>query len=482
MSTKRFLNLYVLICLFPAWLLSSNIVLDDKLLYFLPYIFFIIVFIIYFNKEQESKFKLIFLSIITIFAIDQNLSLYRNLIKPNFVFLNNNLPNIYFADLLLILFLFIFVLTIFFLLKIKSVKIFFSFLLVLFIFKVYQIVIEPIEIINFDKTNKIEAKSISDNKTLIIILDEMSGIDSSEKNFKYGDVFFQTIKNFAINYNLNLYTKTFSISDNTGTSVSSILNFNAREINEETRKKFIKKTISTYNEYDLIKNSFFEKFKNISVIQNIHINYCNQKNVKKCYQINPYIKNTNFLKGFKDNLLTRFFSHWYLDGSSIARLFFKVGRILNLTDSILEPESHKIFLPLIFSKLENDIDENKFDLIFAHILAPHTPYGFSKDCKYDGKKSTFNSYMKISEKYIQHNIERICMIKFISHFLHNIKMKPQYKNLDIFIISDHGSRITPKEKFSSILLTKISNSNFEIINNKISMHNELKKIFLENYR
>ena len=30
-----------------------------------------------------------------------------------------------------------------------------------------------------------------------------------------------------------------------------------------------------------------KKFKSISVIQNIHINYCNNPRVKKCYQYNP---------------------------------------------------------------------------------------------------------------------------------------------------------------------------------------------------
>jgi len=481
MSTKRFFNLYVLICLSPAWVFSSNILLYDKLLYSLPYILFLFIFIIYFDKNHKSKFKLIFLSIITVFAIDQNLSLNQNLIKPNFSVLHENLINIYVADLLLIFFLFIFVLILFFSLKIKLIKIFFSFLLVVFIFKVYEVTTKPIKILNFDKTNEIKTRNHSNKKVLIIVFDEMSGMDSTEKNFKYGDIFLKTINNFAVNYDLNLYTKSFSISDNTANSVPFMLNFETRKPSTEIRKKFIKKSISTYNEYDLIQNRLFEKFKNISVIQNIHLNFCNHKNVKKCYQINPYIDNKNYLKGFKNNLFTRFFSHWYLDGSSIARLFFKSSRLLNLTDSVLEPESHKIFLPLIFSKLENDIKKDKFNLIFAHILAPHRPYGFSQDCKYDGQKTSFNTYMKNNERYIQHNIERICIIKFIDNFFNNIKKIPEYKNLDIFIMSDHGSRISSKESFSSIFFTKINDNNFKIIDEKILIHDELKKIFLKRY-
>ena len=114
MSTKKTLNLYFLICFFPVWLLSPNIILYDKVLYSLPYILFLFAFITYFDKNKESKFQFLILSIITTFAIDQNLSLYTNLIKPNFHYLNKNLPNIYYADLLLIIFLIIFFLILFF--------------------------------------------------------------------------------------------------------------------------------------------------------------------------------------------------------------------------------------------------------------------------------------------------------------------------------------------------------------------------------
>ena len=117
MNTKKFNNLYLFICLFPSWLLSSNIILSTKLIYFLPYLLLYIIFITYFGDKYDTKFKLIFLSIITVFALDQNLQFYQNFIKPNFIFLNNNLPNIYFADLLLIMSLLIITIIIFFFIK-----------------------------------------------------------------------------------------------------------------------------------------------------------------------------------------------------------------------------------------------------------------------------------------------------------------------------------------------------------------------------
>jgi len=482
MNTKKFNNLYLFICLFPSWLLSSNIILSTKLIYFLPYLLLYIIFNTYFGDKYDTKFKLIFLSIITVFALDQNLQFYQNFIKPNFIFLTNNLPNIYFADLLLIMSLLIITIIIFFLLKDKSIKIFFSFLLVIFIFKIFQVIDKPIQIYNFNHTEKVKVKNYSNKKVLFMIFDEMSGVESTEKDFEYGETFVKTINSFAFQNNLKLYTNAFSISSNTANSIPFMLNFETRVPTVKLRKTFIKKSVSMYNDYDLIKNRLFEKFDNISVIQNVHLNFCNQLNVKKCYQINPYINNTNYLKGFKNNLFTNFFSRWNLDGSSTARLFFKTSRLLNLTDSILEPESHKIFLPLLLSTIEKDVKENKFDLIFAHILAPHVPYGFNKDCTYDGNKSSLNTNMTSEEKYIQHNLERICMINFMTNFFDNIKESQQYKNLDIFIMSDHGSRITSKEDYTSILMTKIDNNKFEIIKDKTLLHKELKEIFIKKYK
>ena len=310
MSTKKILNLYFLICFFPTWLLSSNIYLYDKVLYSLPYIVFLFMFIIYFDKNKESKLQFVLLSLITTFAVDQNLSLYKNLIKANFSFFNNNLPNIYYADLFLIILLFIFIWALFFLLKMKVLRIIFSFLLVIFSFKIYEVITKPIKIQNFTKNYEIKTKNSSNNKALIIILDEMSGIDSSEKDYKYGNIFLQNVNKFAADHNLNLYTKSYSLSDNTSTSVPFTLNLETRPPSKKLRNEYIKRNTSTYNEYDVIQNKVFEKFKKVSVIQNVHINYCYHKNVKKCYQHNPYTNNKNYLVGFKDSLFTHFFSRW----------------------------------------------------------------------------------------------------------------------------------------------------------------------------
>ena len=65
--------------------------------------------------------------------------------------------------------------------------IFFSFIFVVFIFKVVGIIFNPIEIVNFSRDKKQDERKVSLQKTLFIIFDEMSGVNSSEKNFKFGD-------------------------------------------------------------------------------------------------------------------------------------------------------------------------------------------------------------------------------------------------------------------------------------------------------
>ena len=477
MNTKKFLKIYLFICIFPVWALSEKILFSSYFIFFIPYALLYLSLVPYIDLEKNHKFTLFIVSFLTVFAIDQNLSLSRSLIKPNFEYLNALLPNIYFAEILLISILLLPTYIIFYKFGIRSIKIFFSFIFVIFIFKIAGIIFNPIEIVNFNSEKKQDKNKIPIQKTLFIIFDEMSGVNSTEKNFKFGDDFVKTIYEFAAKNNFQLYLNSYSTSENTANAVPLILNFNTNKVTQNFRDNHIKKSNNTYNEYDLIHNALFDKFSSVSVLQNIHLNFCNNQNVTKCYQINPYNYYENYLNGFKNNILSRFLSLWKLDGSSSSKILWKFTRIIGITDSTLEPEAHKIFLPTIMDEIKKDVLDNKFDLVFAHILSPHTPYGFTRQCDYDGRKSTFNTRMTKQEKYIQHNIERVCMMRVISSLIDELKKKINYDDLQIFFMSDHGSRITGKENFSSILLTKKKNQNFKTIDATVSVQETIKKSF-----
>ena len=477
MNTKKLLKIYLFICIFPVWALSEKILFSSYYIFFIPYALLYLSLVAYIDLEKNYKFTLFIVSFLTVFAIDQNLFLSRSLIKPNFEFLNALLPNIYFAEILLISILLLLIYIIFYKFGIRSIKIFLPFIFVIFIFKIAGIIFNSIEIVNFNSEKKKDKNKISVQKTLFIIFDEMSGVNSTEKNFKFGDDFVRTTYEFAAKNNFQLYLNSYSTSDNTASAVPLILNFNANKVTQNFRDNHIKKSNNTYNEYDLMHNALFDKFSNVSVLQNIHLNFCNNQNVTKCYQINPYNYYENYLNGFKNNILSRFLSIWKLDGSSSSKLLWKFARIIGITDSTLEPEAHKIFLPTIMNEIKKDVLDDKFDLVFAHILSPHIPYGFNRQCDYDGRKSTFNTMMTKQEKYIQHNIERVCTMRIISSLIDELKKEINYDDLQIFFMSDHGSRITNKEKFSSILLTKKKNQKFKTIDATVSVQEIIKKSF-----
>jgi hypothetical protein len=85
--------------------------------------------------------------------------------------------------------------------------------------------------------------------------------------------------------------------------------------------------------------------------------------------------------------------------------------------------------------------------------------------------------MKYEKKIIQHNIERICMVNILSSFFYDLKNEINYNELDIIILSDHGSRISKKENYSTIFLSKFKNQKFEKIEKKISIQKLIKQIF-----
>ena len=60
-----------------------------------------------------------------------------------------------------------------------------SFILVIFLFNLYETIVNKKKIINFDNSNLI-TKNYSKKKTLFIILDEMSGMNSISNKFENG--------------------------------------------------------------------------------------------------------------------------------------------------------------------------------------------------------------------------------------------------------------------------------------------------------
>ena len=191
------------------------------------------------------------------------------------------------------------------------------------------------------------------------------------------------------------------------------------------------------------------------------------------------IKN-KYLLGYKNTFLTKFISLWKLNGSISSTFVWRLFREVRIIDSNLEPEGHKVTFQHLFEKIEEDISSKNYDLVFVHTLVPHKPYGFNKDCNYDGSLSTLNRYYSIKENVKQHNLERKCVLIYLDKFLEKLKANNKIDNVNLTILSDHGARITKKEKssqFSTIYAYKDSKTNYKEFEKKTT----IQKVFSDQY-
>lgn len=432
MSLKK-INILTFICLFPVFTIRSNLNFFEisyiSSIFLLPFFFFNY-FIL--KKKTNSSLFYLYIGIIITLGIDENLGLWNGIIQPYRYELIKFFKIIYIPGIWLLFTISIVITYLISRSSEKFINVIIVFLLSIFLFNI------------FDKTKshtniKDYTKLTSQNyqKTeLIIIFDEMSGLNSHESQTPDGMEFDKIAKELYDKFNFEYYSKAYSNSPNSVTAISSLVNFSNKNFKGKTKKV----SKNYFYDYELIKNLFFQKYNNISVYQNIHIDYCHFKNIKKCKTHNPFKKEI-YLEGYKNNSLTKIFSLWKLNGSIISTLFWRSLRELRIIDSNLEPEGQKAAFNNFFKNLEKDIYSKKYDLIFAHTLVPHKPYGFDKNCKYDGKLSLRNTFYSKEEEKTQHNIERKCVFMFLNKFLTNLKNKNFLDKVNLTIMSDHGARI-----------------------------------------
>jgi N-acetyl-gamma-glutamylphosphate reductase len=80
---------------------------------------------------------------------------------------------------------------------------------------------------------------------IVLIFDEMSGINSFETKYPYGDEFQKTFDDFNKKYNFTAFVNSYSLSDNTASSISNLLNSKNKKTRDESsiasiRKKSLK--------------------------------------------------------------------------------------------------------------------------------------------------------------------------------------------------------------------------------------------------
>lgn len=460
-------NLLFFISTFPVFIIRSNFKIFEIfiiLIFYFIFLFLNFVFLKNLKKKSNFIFKT-YLSLVMAYGLDNHLGLFNGLIQPNIKYIFQFFSIVYIPALIIFIVL---VLVIFLAInKLKnenSIKILLATSLTLMIFNLFDNTKHHKQINYFEKdiSTKIE------NSTVILIFDEMSGINSlSGETYEGNEVTKNFIKLFG-KYNFDYYPNISSISDNTVTSLSSLVNFKFILNDSGNHDKIVSTSDNYFSEYEIKQNKLFDKYKSVSVTQNMHINFCSNPSVKSCYQYNPY--NLDIINA-KTDIFSRIISNWNLNGSIFAKFIWRFLKQLDLIVSTLEPEGEKRFINEIMDYNLKKINSKKYDLIFSHLLVPHIPYGFNKDCEYENKISNLNIYLSNKNKINQHNIERNCVINILDKFLDKIENIENYK---IFIMSDHGSRISKDKKSSHSTIFAFKNFNSKNSNRlyEKNMHKE----------
>ena len=273
-------NLLFFFCVFPVFVFKSNL---DKyhlviILFFFIFLFILNILFLNFLKKKIRYYKTSYLSLILVFGIDNHLGLFNGIIQSNISFFLNSFKIVYIPAIGILIILFILIFIIFLITDHSKIsKIFLISILTVFSINVYDNTKSHYKIPFFEKKIDNTVKKT----TLILIWDEMSGLNSLSSKTKMGKVVNNKFEDFFKKYNFNYYTNTFSISKNSVGSIASLINFREELDNIQT---LVEPSKNYFVEYEIKKNLFFDKFNSISVIQNIHIDYC--KNVVSISAIN----------------------------------------------------------------------------------------------------------------------------------------------------------------------------------------------------
>ena len=485
------------LCLIPIWVFRGNlsffeIILAVSIFFVLPVLFHI--FLI--NKINEiSKINnflfSIYLSFLFVHSLDLNLGImglipYLEKLKSQFGYelVGSNLDIlIFFLILILLIFLVIFYL------QLNGLKILTVFTITILLFNILDFrknisMFPEIVVKEYDNTLDLPSK-----KKLIIVFDEMSGVNSLETNHPSGLYFKKNVINLFKKYEFTYYPNALSVSAASDISIPTMLNFikKKEKINtyESLRVKgknpLVKKSKNYFIENEILQNRFFdlEENKNIVVYQSLYLNFCNHPKVIRCNQYNPFDRKYQFIKGFNNNSISRILSAYTNSLSAIGKFLLRIGIQFDIADSYLDPIGQKASFPYMLNNIIIDLENEKSNLFFAHYLVPHTPYLWDQKCNFNGSQESkgnfFNFHLKnIDDKIVQHNLERNCLIFYLDGFLNKLSQKAYWNNLEIFFISDHGARLlSDNENFKSIIFAYKKKNSYPGSNNESIISNFL---------
>ncbi|KTD18980.1 sulfatase-like hydrolase/transferase [Legionella jordanis] len=271
-----------------------------------------------------------------------------------------------------------------------------------------------------------------------VVLDEHIGLEGVDP--KDAPQLVDQIKNKYINEHFRVFGRAFSRDVRSIASFSNFLNF--KPINDLSPYL---NDVTEEDKHSVIKNKLFKALSqqgyHINVLQSSYLDVCEPQNhvaFKTCVtykHIAPTPGNPSTGTITKSvAILKNIFSILHLEIVYNRLKESKVWALLDLPkqddETLLSPSTaaYKAF-PEVLRLAQNIKRGNAY---FIHLLLPHAPYVFNKECQYVGEQQNkTQAYFNQVE----------CTHKLLTEFLQVVNNNPETANSTIIFHGDHGSRI-----------------------------------------
>ena len=214
-------NFLIFFSFFPVWYFKFKIFHIDIVIFtvFITILYFLTFFLNFYIKKKGDFLYNFFVAGIILFGIDNHLSLHREL--TNSVSFLAKYVGMYNASLFLLIAIFSIILILLTIGKGKVITIFTVTMLVLFSFSIIDNSKSIKNLKNFEENNLVKNKLPS----VVVILDEMSGMNSYESQTDKGKIFNKKMIQMAKQKNLTIFENINSVNKSTLISLGSLLNF-----------------------------------------------------------------------------------------------------------------------------------------------------------------------------------------------------------------------------------------------------------------
>lgn len=296
----------------------------------------------------------------------------------------------------------------------------------------------------FVKAPKDEASRSNTNlggPTVVIILDEMNGIEGIDLDQPNGPETYRSSRALFKDFGFKTYGSAYSIYPHTFQSISAILNL---VVDVGDTGGFGGENPTYGYNYLLASNKYFDQSgaRQIEVFQTYHLNFCQHRRVYRCNTFTSFERPDGKIENFNSGLLSQVVANYKFNTNSVAGHYLHSFLLaFGTIDGLGFPYHDKAAFENNLIKLQKRIIASPSDrLLFAHYMVPHRPFGFTKECTYQWPDKKLIG-RTVAKHRTQHHLEIMCVNKFLRSLLDGLRSAGVLDQLTIVILSDHGSRI-----------------------------------------